>query len=194
MFELPEAAVLEVSLTHPEFPWLAELGLKWHAVPMIADMVLEIGGIHYPAAPFNGWYMVTEIASRNLGDETRYNLLPVVADRLGLDRDNAAVLWKDRALVTLNEAVRHSFAQAGVTLKDHHEASEQFMRFMRNEEAAGRAVTADWAWILPPMSASALSVFHQEFDNRLVRPNFFLAEDAWSQSPLTLACPSRDAE
>jgi len=68
------------------------------------------------------------------------------------------------------------------------------MRFMRNEEAAGRAVTADWAWILPPMSASALSVFHQEFDNRLVRPNFFLAEDAWSQSPLILACPSRDAE
>ena len=26
---------------------------------------LKIGGITYPTAPFNGWYMVTEIAVRN---------------------------------------------------------------------------------------------------------------------------------
>ncbi len=33
LFELPEDAVLEVPLSHPEHPWFAELGLRWHAVP-----------------------------------------------------------------------------------------------------------------------------------------------------------------
>ena len=35
--------------------------MKWYGVPMISDMRLEIGGISYTAAPFNGWYMGTEI-------------------------------------------------------------------------------------------------------------------------------------
>jgi len=189
LFDLPEGSVLEVPLTHPEHPWLAEMRLKWHAVPLISDMVLEIGGIRYPAAPFNGWYMVTEIGSRNMGDESRYNLLPEVADRMGLDRGSASVLWKDRALVVLNEAVRHSFDAAGVTLTDHHEASDQFLRFIRNEQAAGRAVTADWAWIVPPMSASALSVFHRTYDDAVVSPNFFYAEDAWRGAGPAGGCP-----
>ena len=34
--------------------WFADLGLRWHAVPAIDNMCLEIGGICYPAAPFNG--------------------------------------------------------------------------------------------------------------------------------------------
>ena len=34
----------------------------------------KIGGITYPTAPFNGWYMVTEIAVRNFTDTYRYNL------------------------------------------------------------------------------------------------------------------------
>jgi len=189
LFELPEGSVLEVPISHPEHPWLADMRLKWHAVPVISDMVLEIGGIRYPAAPFNGWYMLTEIGSRNLGDESRYNLLPEVADRMGLDRQSASVLWKDRALVVLNEAVRYSFDVAGVTLTDHHEASDQFLRFIRNERAAGRDVTADWAWIVPPMSASALSVFHREFDDTIVSPNFFYADDAWKKAATSGRCP-----
>lgn len=189
LFELPQESVLEVPISHPEYPWLAEMRLKWHAVPLISDMVLEIGGIRYPAAPFNGWYMVTEVGSRNLGDESRYNLLPVLAERMGLDRDAPSVLWKDRAMVVLNEAVRHSYDKAGVMLTDHHEASEQFMRFMRNEEAAGRPVTADWAWIVPPMSASALTVFHQKFDDAVVSPNFFYADDAWRKPATASRCP-----
>jgi nitric-oxide synthase len=43
--------------------------------------------------------MGTEIGSRNLGDEARYNLLPVVAGRMGLDLTTPASLWKDRALI-----------------------------------------------------------------------------------------------
>ncbi len=30
---------------------------------------LGIGGIVYPTAPFNGWYMVTEIGVRNFIDD-----------------------------------------------------------------------------------------------------------------------------
>jgi nitric oxide synthase oxygenase domain/subunit len=40
------------------------LHLKWYGVPIISNMDLKIGGITYPTAPFNGWYMVTEIAGK----------------------------------------------------------------------------------------------------------------------------------
>jgi nitric-oxide synthase len=56
---------LEVELSHPELDWFIDLGLRWHAVPAISNMRLCIGGISYPAAPFNGWYMGTEIGARN---------------------------------------------------------------------------------------------------------------------------------
>ena len=64
MFALPPDAVTEVYLVHPRFPWFGDLGLRWYAVPAITDMCLEIGGICYPAAPFNGWYMGTEIGAQ----------------------------------------------------------------------------------------------------------------------------------
>jgi nitric oxide synthase oxygenase domain/subunit len=48
-------------------------------------MRLTIGGVQYPLAPFNGWYMGTEIGARNLADADRYDMLPTVAARLGLD-------------------------------------------------------------------------------------------------------------
>ena len=83
----------------------------------------SIGGVSYPAAPFNGWYMGTEIGARNLGDTDRYDLVPTVAERMGLDTSDEATLWRDRALVELNRAVLHSFDQAGVTITDHHTES-----------------------------------------------------------------------
>ena len=45
---------------------------------------LKIGGIVYPTAPFNGWYMVTEIGVRNFIDDYRYNLLEKLQMRLNL--------------------------------------------------------------------------------------------------------------
>ena len=51
--------------------------LKWYAVPAVANIMLDIGGLQYTAAPFNGWYMCSEIASRTFGDVYRYNLLKV---------------------------------------------------------------------------------------------------------------------
>ena len=171
--ELPAATVLEVPLTHPDHPWFAGLGLRWHAVPVISDMYLQAGGIRYPSAPFNGWYMCTEIGSRDLGDEARYNQLPAVAAGMGLDISSDTNLWKDRALTELNFAVLHSFTAAGVTITDHHTESARFLKHLAREEQAGRACPADWAWIVPPAAGSACPVFHRTYDDFAQTPNFY---------------------
>jgi nitric-oxide synthase len=178
LFDLPEDAVLEVPIRHPDHAWFAELDLRWHAVPAISNMRLEIGGVHYPFAPFNGWYMGTEIGARNFADEDRYNLLPEVAMRLGLDTSHDATLWKDRALVELNVAVLYSFAQAGVKIADHHTESRRFLTHLEKEERSGRIVPADWSWIVPPLSGGATPVFHRYYDEADLRPNFYLDDHA----------------
>ncbi|NXY96113.1 nitric oxide synthase oxygenase [Streptomyces sp. BR123] len=173
LFELPKELVLEVAITHPDVPRLAELGLRWHAVPVISNMRLRIGGIDYPLAPFNGWYMGTEIAARNLVDDARYNLLPAVAACLGLDTTRESSLWRDRALVELNVAVLHSFEAAGVRISDHHGESRRFLDHLAREERQGRTVPADWSWIVPPLSGGITPVFHRYYDNVDQRPNFY---------------------
>ena len=186
-FAIPEEQVLRVNLVHPDYSWFQELNLQWYAVPVISDMRLEIGGISFPCAPFNGWYMLTEIAARNLGDEQRYNLLPVLAKKLNLDTRQVKTLWKDKAMLVLQEAVLHSFQAQGVTLVDHHTASEQFLEFCKQEEAKGRSVQADWAWIVPPAAGSTLGVFHQEWDNQILSPNFYYQPVAWQQEAVEKA-------
>ncbi len=179
LFQLPHQEIMEVPIVHPRFAWFADLDLKWHAVPIISGMLLEIGGIHYPAAPFNGWYMLNEIASRNFGDEKRYNLLPAIARAMGLDTSQKTQLWKDRALLELNEAVLYSYQQAQVSIVDHHQAAEQFMSFQDRELEQGRQVEADWTWITPPMSSSSTPVFHQEWTNEVKSPNFYYNLSPW---------------
>ena len=180
-FAIPEEQVLRVNLVHPEYSWFQELNLQWYAVPVISDMRLEIGGISFPCAPFNGWYMLTEIAARNLGDEQRYNLLPVLAKKMKLDTRQVKTLWKDKAMLVLQEAVLHSFQSQGVTLVDHHTASEQFLEFCKQEEGKGRSVQADWAWIVPPAAGSTLGVFHQDWENQILSPNFYYQPAAWKE-------------
>ncbi|OXM88127.1 nitric oxide synthase oxygenase [Paenibacillus rigui] len=172
-FEIPEEIVLQVPLRHPEFDWFESLQLRWYAVPMIADMKLEIGGISYVAAPFNGWYMETEIGARNLADTFRYNMLPVIAKQLGLDTHTNTSLWKDKALIELNIAVLHSFKEAGVSIVDHHTAAEQFMRFEKSEGQAGRDLTGEWKWLIPPVSPATTGIFHKGYRNEIVKPNYF---------------------
>ena len=178
LYDLPERAVHEVPIGHPEYGWFAELGLRWHAVPAIANMRLTIGGVHYPLAPFNGWYMGTEIGARNLADTDRYDMLPAIGARLGLDTSREATLWRDRALVELNRAVLWSFERAGVKMTDHHTESARFMAHLRTEEKAGRPVPADWSWIVPPMSGSLTPVFHRYYDEIDLRPAFYLDDEA----------------
>jgi nitric-oxide synthase, bacterial len=173
-FEVPEDLVLEVPLEHPNYKWFAKLGLKWHAVPAVSNMDLEIGGLTYPCAPFNGWYVSTEVGARNFSDEDRYDMLPTIAKKLRLDMSSDRTLWKDRALVELNRAVIHSYREAGVIMVDHHTVAKQFLDFVGREEKAGRACPTDWSWINPPMSAALTPTFHRLYDDPDldVRPNF----------------------
>jgi nitric-oxide synthase len=178
LYELPERAIVEVPLSHPEYGWFAELGLRWNAVPAISNMRLTIGGVQYPLAPFNGWYMGTEVGARNLADSDRYNMLPVVAARLGLDTSRESTLWRDRALVELNRAVLWSFEKAGVKMTDHHTESQRFMTHLASESRAGRPVPADWSWIVPPMSGGITPVFHRYYDELDLKPAFYLDDEA----------------
>ena len=173
MHELPADAVLEVPITHPELDWFADLGLRWYAVPVISDMCLDIGGICYPAAPFNGWYMCTEIGSRDFGDRDRYDQLPVIATKMGLSTASVRNLWKDRALTELNVAVLHSYSAAGVTIADHHTESVRFLAHLEREERHGRVCPADWSWIVPPAASSATPVFHRYYQDLDQTPNFY---------------------
>ncbi|MFP5019196.1 nitric oxide synthase oxygenase [Pseudonocardia phyllosphaerae] len=174
LFDVPPDAVQEVPIQHPEHQWFARMGLRWHAVPAISNMPLEIGGIVYPAAPFNGWYLDTEIGARNLADPDRYDLLPEIARRLGLDTRSVRTMWRDRALVELTRAVVFSFDAAGVTMADHFTESERFLTHLAREEAAGRSCPADWSWIVPPMSGGQTPVFHRYYDepDPALRPAF----------------------
>lgn len=171
LYTIPHELIVEVPITHPVYNF-EELALKWYAVPMISDMALEVGDILYKAAPFNGWYMGTEIGARNFADTSRYNILPVVAQLLALDTTQQATLWKDRALVELNIAVLHSFKQQGVSIVDHHTAATQFALFEQQEHEQGRDVTGNWTWLIPPMSPATTHVFHQPYNNTVKNPNF----------------------
>lgn len=192
MTELPVDAVHEVPLVHPDFDWFATLGLRWHAVPAISSMRLSIGGISYGAAPFNGWYMGTEIGARNLADTDRYDLLPEVARRLDLDTSSDRTLWRDTALVELNRAVLHSFERAGVTISDHHTESERFLKHLAKEEKAGRTCPADWSWIVPPMSGALTPVYHRYYDTEQLKPEF-VTDDAALRTALEGVPPHEPA-
>lgn len=173
LFEMPKEHVLEVAITHPAYERFDELGLKWYAVPIISDMQFTCGGVDFQAAPFNGWYMGTEIGARNFADHQRYNLLPEVADIISLARDTNTSLWKDRALVELNIAVLHSFKEMGVSIVDHHTAAQQFKLFEEQEIKEGREATGNWTWLIPPMSPAATHLFHQPIPNIINKPNYF---------------------
>ncbi|WP_323740390.1 nitric oxide synthase oxygenase [Filobacillus milosensis] len=173
LFELPDEIILEVNIQPPTIKSFDELKLKWYAVPIISNMSLEIGGITYSAAPFNGWYMGTEIGARNLADDFRYNLLPEIADAMELDTSNRSMLWRDRALLELNTAVLHSFKASGVTIVDHHTAAEQFKRFEQKEKRIGRPITGKWSWLIPPLTPAATHIFHNQYDEQELTPNYF---------------------
>lgn len=45
---------------------------------------------------------------------------------------------------------------------DHHAASAAFMKHLDKEQKLRGGCPADWVWIVPPISGSTMSVFHQE--------------------------------
>ncbi len=137
--------------------------------------------------------MSAEIGARNFSDPHRYNLLPVVAEKMSLNTGSKLSLWKDHALVELNVAILHSFAEQGVRIVDHHTASKQFMQHWKKEEEANRIVPAEWKRTIPPISPSATEVFHQRMQNLLFKPNFFPQTSPWKvqdqSSQIPSSCP-----
>ncbi|HWM03347.1 MAG TPA: nitric oxide synthase oxygenase [Actinophytocola sp.] len=138
LFPLPRDVVREVPLEHPDLAWFVGLGLRWHAVPVISNMKLVIGGITYPAAPYNGVYICHAIGEDVLADEAAYGLVRHIAVRLGLDVSSERTLWRDRAIVELNRAVVHSFDAAGVTMEHSVDG------FLPATEVPGRPKFVAW--------------------------------------------------
>lgn len=171
VYELPARTRRVIPIKHPAFPGLSDLGLHWYATPIVSDMILTIGGIDYPCAPFNGHYMSTEIGSRNFLDEARYDLSETIREAIGLQSDDP--FWRDRVALALNEAVLQSFRSEGVSVIDPHSASEQYIEFCNAEHKAGRLPSGDWAWIVPPMNGSTCPVFHLAMTNYNDVPNFY---------------------
>ncbi|CAG2103052.1 unnamed protein product, partial [Medioppia subpectinata] len=194
VFTLPEELVLRVPISHPRcvymsfhslntrqipFKCFEELDIQWYALPAVSNMMFDVGGLEFPACPFSGWYMVTEIATRDLCDPQRYNILEEVAVRMGLDVRTNSSLWKDLAIVELNIAVLFSYQKANVTIVDHHTAAESFMKHLDNEQRLRGGCPADWVWVVPPISGSLTPVFHQEMLYYELKPSYEYQEPAW---------------
>ncbi|XP_069769355.1 nitric oxide synthase 1-like [Narcine bancroftii] len=179
LFTIPPQLVLEVPIDHPRCIGFASLGLRWYALPAVANMILEVGGLEFPAAPFNGWYTGPEIGVRNYCDVSRYGLLRDIAHALGLDTHRQSSLWKDRVALETTVAVLHSFQQARVTIVDHHTITESFQKHMENEHRVRGGCPTDWVWVVPPISGALTPAFHQEFLNYSLSPAFSYQPDAW---------------
>ncbi|EEB12398.1 Nitric-oxide synthase, salivary gland, putative [Pediculus humanus corporis] len=178
-FDYPPGLVMEVDLVHPQYEWFEELGLKWYVLPAVASMMLDCGGLEFTCAPFNGWYMGTEIGCRDLCDPKRYNICEKVAKKMGLDTRTNSTLWKDKAMVEVNLAVVYSFQKMNVTVVDHHTAAESFMKHYENEQKLRNGCPSDWIWIVPPLSSSITPVFHQELALYHLKPSYDYQEPAW---------------
>lgn len=176
-FHAGELLPHEVHIAHPDFPRTQDLGLRWYAVPILTDMALKIGGIIYPLAPFNGHYLGTEIAARNLTDPDRYNALEGWAKACNIDTTAKRALWQDEALVRLNQALLASFDAVGVTVGDHHELGRAFEQWCQVEQRNGRDVPGDWSWLTPPMSGSLTPQFHRHFTNGVVTHTNYFYQD-----------------
>jgi nitric-oxide synthase len=76
-------------------------------------------------------------------------------------------------MIELTAAVLWSFERAGIRIDDHHAATERFHRWTQAERRHGREIDAEWAWVVPPISASATPVFHESYSSAQRLPNFF---------------------
>jgi nitric-oxide synthase len=97
----------------------------------------------------------------------------IVARCLGMDSKRSNPLWKDHALLALNEAVLHSYKEAGVRMTDHHSEGKRYMDFVERERAEGRQPSGDWSWLTPPQAAPASPVFHMRMEDHHPVPNFY---------------------
>jgi nitric-oxide synthase, bacterial len=159
IFELPDgtlhlasldrSVILEVEIRHPVVPWYGDPELRWHAAPVISNMLLRNNGRYWPCV-FGGWYATDEIAGRDLAPARRFDVLPMVADSIGLSRDpRVEPLWQDLALGELHRAVVDSFRKAGVMFSTPQQEADRFRRHVEREHSHGRAAPTDRTWLMP---------------------------------------------
>jgi len=193
--DIPWDQAPEVDVRSDRLPSLQKLGVRWPALPILSDVELWVSEDEvYTAAPFNGWYVETEIGARDLVDEGRYNLLPAVGKDLKLDTTRDRSLWKDEAVVVLCQAVLDSFQRAGVSIVDHHTAGRQFRAFEESEARAGREVTGEWAWLIPPVSPATSAVWDRQYKkNKDGPPDFRYPEKVYwgngGEAQSVMTCP-----
>ena len=80
----------------------------------------------------------------------RFNVLPMVADVLGLSSDHRVEpLWRDLALGELHRAVVDSFRKAGVMFSTPQQEADRFRKHVDREHAVGRPTPTDRSWLMP---------------------------------------------
>ncbi len=186
-FEIPKNIIKEVDIAHPRNDLVSKIGMKWHALPVISNMYIEIGGIKFTAAPFNGWYMNLEIA-QNLGNHNRYDFLPAIAEALGIAIiKEEKKLWEDVAFAELSIAIYHSFHKEGIKMIDQHTASKQFMHFVKTEKQKfNRDVPAKYSWIVPACASSLLEVYHMRMEPTKIKPLIDYNSKGWARNEVIL--------
>jgi sulfite reductase alpha subunit-like flavoprotein len=167
---LPSELTQLISISHPKYPKMADLNLRWVKFPALSRLGFDIGGVQYTASPFIGWFMDAEIGVRNLADIFRYNVLPDVAKVIGWTSpthtfdelsDHDRLLWLSKAQAELNYAVYCSFQKAGVTCTSSLTASQSWTAFDdQHLREKGYRLNADPYWISPPQG-SILPLWHR---------------------------------
>ena len=142
LYTLPKEAVHEVHFEHPNYPKAKQLGYKWNAVPAITNMSMNLGGIHFPCCPFNGWFVSTEIA-RNLLE--RYKVTDPLAGVFGIDSGDR--MLHQKVASELENMILHSFDKNNFTIVDPRSVGKSFMTHCKKERSAGRDCPGQWSWI-----------------------------------------------
>lgn len=68
----------------------------------------------------------------------------------------------------------------------HYLPTKQFVSLVTTHRFQ---VYGDWRWLLPPLSGSTVPVYPLEFENRLLKPNYFYVPDPWEIEPKVGKCP-----
>eukprot|EP01051_Picozoa_sp_SAG22_P006089 SAG22_NODE_387_length_11302_cov_333.169597_2_plen_760_part_00 len=182
MFELPADIVTIVQITHPRHPELTSVDMRWYHIPALSDFAVDIGGVVYSCAPFNGWYMETEIC-RDLLDVQRYNFTDTIIKALDIDDDSSSFAY-DTVQLIVNQAIMSSFGRLNISIVGHDVCSQGFMKFFRNEMAVRKRCPGDWVWLVPPAGGSMSPVFHQEMLNYQLKPFYCLQPHVWENGNL----------
>src|SRR5262249_22188372 len=120
----------------------------------------------------------TEIGARNLADTDRYDLLPVVAERIGLDMSSDRTLWRDRAVGGVDRAVVAAVGRAGGPVSRHPPPAQRLPAPIARASRAGRETPGVGGGIVRRLSGAPTGVFHRHCAGPALTPNFYRAAEA----------------